>query len=312
MHFAARLAPRPHRRAARRALGPALSAIALASATQFATPARAADAGIASYSLDPSATLMGDVRTRGISDSLNKPGVRLSLLAAHESGLVGVAEAVTVSRRQFLEGQGVGVTLAGGYRIGNPEGWHFGLGLATEIFPGAKFEAPHGFDLGTFTPTDVKTGRYDSRFALLEAGYGALEARLLNVISGTYRGANTGSVCGTLLALRADPTTGLECYARGDKGSRGSWLLDLDYKVPLTPTTTLNLHAGQQKVAHFAEANFTDWRIGLTHKRWGFEWNADVMGTRTQARELYLAQESNGTLRATDNQRLVLSATRHF
>ena len=31
------------------------------------------------------------------------------------------------------------MTLAGGYRFGDPEGWHFGVGLATELFPGAQF-----------------------------------------------------------------------------------------------------------------------------------------------------------------------------
>lgn len=231
-----------------------LAAVALAAASFCAT---AAD-GVATYSVDASATLLSDVRTRGISDSLNKPGLRLSVLAAHESGLVGLAELATVSRKQFLDGNGLGLTLAGGYRFGDPDAWHFGLGLATEIFPGAKFEAPHGFDLGTFTPTDFRTTKYDSRFAVIEVGWGALEGRILNVISKTYRGADTGGVCGTMLALMADPTPGLECYGRGDQGSRGTWLLDLDYKHPLNPATTLNLHVGYQKVANFSEANFSD------------------------------------------------------
>lgn len=290
---------------------PWLGAAAIGLAT-LSPLAQAADEAVASYTVDPSVTLTSDVRTRGISDSLGRPGLRLSVLAAHESGLVGLAEVVSVSRRQFLQGSGVGVTLAGGYRFGDPDGWHFGVGLATELFPGASFQAPHGFDLSTGTPTDVRTTRYDTRFAVLEAGYGALEARALNVISSTYRGADTGGVCGTLLALRADPSAGLACYARGDHGSRGSWLLDLDYRHPLSPDTTLNLHVGHQQVAHFSEADFTDWRIGLAHKRWGIEWNADLLGTRTRARELYLAQRSDGTLRATDDSALMLSATKHF
>jgi len=273
--------------------------------------AQALAAETASYAVDTEVKVTSDQRTRGISDSLNRPGLKLSVQAAHESGLIGLVEFSSVSKKQFLEGDGVGVTLAGGYRFGDPEGWHFGAGLATELFPGAKFEAPHGFDLATGTPTDVQTTRYNSTFAVAEIGYGALEGRILNVISKTYRGADTGGVCGTMLALMPDPTQALECYARGDHGSRGSWLFDLDYKVNLTPATTLNLHGGYQKIAHFKEANFSDYRIGVTHKRWGFDWNADWVTTNTRVRELYLALDGD-TLRATDGNKFVVSVSRRF
>lgn len=274
-----------------------------------AAPSSAADT--ASFAIDTELKLNSDQRTRGISDSLNRPGLKLSVQGAHESGLIGLVELASVSRKQFLDGEGIGVTLAGGYRFGDPEGWHFGVGLATELFPGAKFEAPHVFDFGTGTPADFRTTKYDSAFAVAEIGYGALEGRLLNVISKTYRGADTGGVCGTMLLLMPDPTQALECYARGDHGSRGSWLLDLDYKFNLTPATTLNLHGGYQRMAHFKEANFSDLRIGVTHKRWGMDWSADWMTTNTRVRELYLAQDGD-KLRATDGNRFVVSVARRF
>jgi hypothetical protein len=271
----------------------------------------AAEKETASYAIDTEVRVSTDQRTRGISDSLNKPGVRLSVQAAHESGLIGLAEFSTVSSKQFLGGDGLGVTLAGGYRFGDPDAWHFGVGLATELFPNAKFDAPHGFDLSTGTPTDFRATNYNSSFAVVEVGYGAIEGRILNVISKTYRGADTGGVCGTMLALMPDPTQALECYGRGDHGSRGSWLFDLDYKYSLAPATTLNLHAGYQRIANFQEADFSDVRVGVTHKQWGFEWNADWVDTHTKVRELYLAQDGN-TLRATDDSKLVLSVSRKF
>lgn len=274
-----------------------------------AAPSRAAET--ASFAVDTEVKLATDQRTRGISDSLMNPGVKLSVQAAHESGLIGLLELASVSKKQFLDGRGLGITLAGGYRFGDPDGWHFGAGLATEVFPGAKFEAPHGFDLNTFTPTDVQTTKYDTTFAVAEIGYGPLEGRVLNVVSKTYRGIDTGGVCGTMLLLMADPTQGLECYARGDQNSRGSWLFDLDYKVNLAPATTLTLHGGHQKIKNFSEADFTDYRVGITHKQWGFEWGADVVATRTKVRELYLAQDGD-TLRATDNSKLVLSVSKKF
>ena len=272
---------------------------------------QALSAETASHSIDTEIKLSSDQRTRGISDSLNRPGAKLSVQAAHESGLIGLVEFSSVSKKQFLDGAGLGVTLAGGYRFGDPEGWHFGAGLATELFPGAKFEAPHGFDMSTGTPTDMQTTKYDSAFAVAEIGYGALEGRILNVISKTYRGADTGGVCGTMLLLMADPTQGLECYARGDHNSRGSWLFDLDYKFNLDPATTLNLHGGYQKIANFKEANFSDFRIGITHKHWGFDWNADWVTTNTRVKELYLAQDGD-TLRATDGNKFFVSVSRRF
>ncbi len=265
----------------------------------------------ASFAVDTDVKLTSDLRNRGVSDSLNQPSIKLSVQAAHESGLVGLVEIVTVSQKQFTGGSGIGITVAGGYRFGDPEAWHFGVGLAAELFPGASYQAPHGFDLETGSPTDLKTTNFDTNFAVLEFGYGAVEARLLNVISNTYRGIDTGGVCGTMLQQMADPTQGLECFARGDKGSRGSWLLDVDYKFNLTPATTLNLHAGYQQVANFREADITDVRLGLTHKRWGYEWSADWTSAQTKVRELYLVQDGND-MRATDDSRFVVSVSRRF
>jgi hypothetical protein len=267
---------------------------------------------MSSYAIETEAKLVTDQRTRGISDSFNRPGAKLGVQAVHESGLVGIVELATVSKHQFTGGSGIGVTAAGGYRFGDPEAWHFGAGLAAEFFPGARFDAPHGFDFTTFSPTDFRSTKYDTAFAVLEAGYGALEGRVMNVVSKNYRGISTGGVCGTMLALMADPTAGLACYARGDQGARGSWLFDLDYKMHLDPATTLTLHAGYQKIANFPEANFADYRIGVMHKRWGFDWGADWSTTRTRVRELYLAADSAGNLRATDGSKLVLSVSRRF
>jgi hypothetical protein len=287
--------------------------------------AQAADHEVASYQLDTKVTVFSDVRTRGTSDSLLQPGVKLGLEFAHESGLVAVADINTVSTKQFTNGNGTDLTLGAGYRFGNPEGWHFGVGLAAEIFPGAKVITGHQIDptlllTGATDPTfDMKETNFNSQFGVLEISYGALEARVLSVISNTYRGADTGTVCGSLLQFSPDQVTDLfnpnsklsQCYARGDNNSRGTLLYDLDYKITVAPATTLLLHVGYQNVANFSEANFTDYQIGLKRKQWGFEWSADYYTTRTKARELYLALDGSN-MRATDNSKLVLSVSRKF
>lgn len=276
-----------------------------------ATPALALADEMASYAVDVTARVSSDIRTRGVSDSLNGPGAKVSIQVAHESGLVALAEFTTVSKKQFLNGDGVGVLLAGGYRFGDPEAWHFGLGLASEMFPDAQFKAPHRFDAQAFTLTDERTTNYNSQFAVLEVGYGALEGRIARVLSKTYRGADTGGVCGTLLQFRADPTKGLECYDKGDRNSRGSMLYDLDYKYALGMNTTLKLHAGYQQIVNFSEANFADYGVGLAHRWAGFDWGFDWVTTTTRAKELYLA-EDDGHARATDDDRWVFSISRQF
>jgi hypothetical protein len=274
--------------------------------------AAASAADTASYAIDTQVKLVTDQRTRGISDSYDKPGVKLSMLAVHESGLVALAELATVSKTQFLKGKGVDLTLAGGYRFGDPEAWHYGVGAATEVFADARFDAPFSFD-AEGNPTDFRSTNYNTTFAVLEVGYGAVEGRILNVLSKTYRGANTGGVCGTMLQYTAatDPTQALACYGRGDHNSRGSWLFDLGYKLNLDPATTLNLHAGYQKVANFKEANFSDYSVGVTHKHWGFEWNAEWLTTNTRVPALYLQGDASAP-RATDNSKLVLAVSHGF
>ncbi len=273
--------------------------------------AHAAEQELASYALDTTLKLSSDQRTRGTSDSLSQPSLKLTIQGAHESGLIALAEFDTVSKKQFLGGAGLGMLLAAGYRFGDPDEWHFGAGMAAELFPGAKFTAPHGFDLSTGELLAIRRSNFNSAFAVLEVGYGPIEGRILNVVSKTYRGANTGGVCGTMLGLMPDPTKALECYGRGDHGSRGTWLFDLGYKTSLAPATELSLHAGYQKVANFKEANLFDMSVGLTHAAWGFDWGVEWVGTRAPVRELYLVQDG-AKFRATDQNKVVASVSKSF
>lgn len=289
---------------------PSIAVLAFTLLSAAAAP-RAKASETESYAVEPEIRVSSDQRNRGVSDSLGGPGIKLSVQVAHETGLVGVVEIGNVSRKQFLGGEGYNLLLAGGWRSGDPDAWHFGIGAATELFPGAKFDAPHAFDMNAFAPAQVRATRYDSSFAVLELGYGAIEGRLLNVVSRNYRGADTGGVCGTMLALMPDPTRALACYGRGDNNSRGSWLADLGYSYPVVPAITLKFHAGQQKIRHFREADLTDASVGVMLQRWGYRWSADWIATHARVRELYLAMD-DGRLRATDGHRLVVSVAHPF
>ncbi len=252
---------------------------------------------IAEHSVEATVRLMNDRRSRGISDSGRRPALELHVEAAHASGLVGVFELGTVSDKVYLESNGFNALFAAGYRWGNPDGWHFGVGLAHERFPGAHFEAPTAIDIMVDpdsgmpfpVPAGVRDFNFTTSYAVLEFAYGALEGRYLNVVSRDFRGLNTGMVCGTLLVMRADPTSGLDCFARGDQGSRGTHLLDLDWRHAIDGRTWITLHGGIQKVRHFKEADGWDYRAGVKHNRWGIDWQLEVVGARMKARELYIA-----------------------
>lgn len=280
-------------------------------ASAICVNARADDTDTATYSITPSVSLMSDVRTRGVSDSRNGPGARLSIDAAQEIGLVAVAEVNNVSRAEFTNGDGTDITLAGGWRFGNPDKWHFGIGLATEIFPRANFDSPQAFDFVNQVPTNVTGTNYNTDYALLELGYGNLQGRVIGVISKTYRGANTGGVCGTMLQFDANPTRALECYARGNHGSRGTLLFDLDYQYAIRGDTTLQLHAGYQKVANFPEANSFDYSIGVKHVRWGFEWSLSWVAAIVRTPTLFAVQDGN-SVKSTSKPTLLASVSRKF
>lgn len=111
--------------------------------------------------------------------------------------------------------------------------------------------------------------------------------------------------------MSSDPTAGLACYARGDRNSRGTLLADLNYRIDLDPRTTLNLHLGLQKVKNFREADTTDYAIGITHKRWGFDFGAEWVGVNTRVREVYLVPDGD-RLRAVEANRLLVSVARRF
>jgi hypothetical protein len=277
---------------------------------------------IAEYALDLRLRVFNDRRIGGVSETFRKPGAEFHVEAAHSSGLVGLVELATVAKENYphgtgnVDGTGYTVVLGGGYRWGDPEGWHFGAGAAHENFPSAKFtNFPVSLE-EAFTDTGSRDTKFDTSYALFEFAYGAIEARYLYTVSKDFRGANTSTVCTGLLfdavSTGGDPTAGFDCFARGDKRSRGTQLLDVDYKLPLDGRTALLLHGGMKKVKNFSEADIVDWKIGLQHSRWGIDWIIEAVGTDAERRELYKAADSSGNVKQMDNSAVLLTASYTF
>lgn len=249
--------------------------------------AHAAEPGepeIQSYSLDMEAKLSSDRRTNGLSDTYRRPGAEFTVTAAHESGFLGYLQLGTVAKESFPDGNKTTAIGALGYRWGKPEGWHFGVGAAQEMFPGASLEL-HDNELvyAMGGPAEVIKTNFDTTFGLFEFGYGIVEARYMLVLSKDFRGNNTSVVCGTaaqIALIENDMTFGQasSCYDRGYHNSRGSQLLQVEAKIPLNGNTKLLTHVGYTAVRNFSFLNTLDYKLGVIHTRWGLDFEADIVG----------------------------------
>ena len=297
-------------------------ALAALSSAAVCHAAPAEEPKLQSYSIDFELKAMSDRRTRGVSDSYKRPAAEFTVNAAHESGLVGFLQLGTVSKTLFPAGNGGSITGAVGYRSGDPERFHYGLGVAKEWFPSAHAEAPTGVDWETTATTGVPsfTGladtRFDTSYLVLELGWGRLEGRYLYVLSRDFRGNNTATLCGSTYLMPAllggDPSQAINCYGSGPQQSGGSHLLDLDYKYPLNGQTKLLAHVGYQKVKNFSGIDGWDYRLGAVHTRWGLDFSAELVGAALRNRDFANVADANGNTRRVDSTTVVLSVAKRF
>ncbi len=296
------------------ALGALCASLSGAAFAQSAAAPAPDEPKIQSYAIDTEVKLSSDRKTRGVSDTFNRPGAELTVDAVHESGLLAHLQLASVSKVVFPYSNRLNTTLALGWRGGSPEGLHYGAAVAHEWFTRARADAPTGFD-ELMNPLGMASTRFNTNYLVGELGYGIFTARYLYVTSKDFRGLNTSTVCaGYLPAVLAggDPTAAMGCYGAGFKNSRGSQLLDLDMAYPLNGSTQLIGHLGWQYVRHFSAMNTVDFRLGIEHTRWGFVFGAEVAGAKVRNRELFVATDEGGTSRRLDRTALILSLAKRF
>lgn len=293
------------------ALCASLSGAAFAQTTSGPAPD---EPKIQSYAIDTEVKLSSDRKTRGVSDTFNRPGAELTVDAVHESGLLAHFQLASVSKVIFPNSNRLNTTLALGWRGGSPEGLHYGGGVAREWFSRARADAPTGFD-EQMNPLGMASTKFNTTYLLGELGYGIFTARYLYVASKDFRGLNTSTVCAGYLPavmVGGDPTSAMNCYGAGFQNSRGSQLLDLDMAYPLNGSTQLIGHLGWQYVRHFSAMNTMDYRLGIEHTRWGFVFGAEVAGAKVRNRELFVATDEGGTSRRLDRTAVILSIAKRF
>lgn len=293
----------------------ALAALTLGASALAQGRAAPPEPEVQSYSIDTEVKLLSDRKSRGVSDTFNRPGAELTLNAAHESGLIGRLQLASVSKVIFPESNRTTLLAAVGYRGGDPEGWHYGAGIAREWFPQARAtDVPTGFD-EALQPTGTATSRFHTSYLVGELGWGIVNARYLYVLSRDYRGLNTSTICaGYLPAVMAggDPSAAFNCYGPGMRRTGGTHLLDFDIAYPLDGQTRLLAHVGLQAVRNFSALNTVDYSVGVAHKRWGLTFGAEITGVRVRDRSLFTAMDASGNVRKLDRTVLVLSVAKQF
>lgn len=270
---------------------------------------------IQSYAIDYEVKLLSDRRTNGLSDTYLRPGAEFTVNAAHESGVIGYLQLGNVAKANFPGSNLWTAVAAVGYRWGNPQGWHYGVGLAQEMFPGAAVKDAPRNALGD--PNDTMNTNFDTSFAVLELGYGMVEARYLNVISKDFRGNNTAVVCGSrfipeLLAGTADLAATAACYGDGVNHSRGSQLLSIDTKYPLRHDTKLVAHVGYTQVKNFSQVRTIDYKLGVAHTHWGLDFELDAIAASMRDRSYAITYDSEGRTKRMDRTALVASVAKRF
>lgn len=294
-----------------------LAVLAVMAGLIHSAPAMADDPKLQSYSLDIEAKVLTDRKNRGVSDTYNRPGAELTMEAVHESGMVGYLQLGTVRKEIFPDTNGLQVTGALGYRWGNPDGWHYGVGVAQEWFPGSKVnDAPTGIDWSTGQPTGVTNTRFDTTYGIFEFAYGVVEARYMVVLSEDLRGNNTAIICGSTympaVLAGGDPAKAIACYDAGFKHSRGSHLLDIGIEHKLDGRNKLIAHIGFQKMRNFRDADLVDYKLGIVHTRWGLDFGAELAGAVLRNRELAVVLDSAGNSRKVDRAAVILSLAKRF
>ena len=211
------------------------SLIAVAIAGAFSLPSvvmaqAAAPAAASPHTFTGNVGLFSDYRFRGISQTFGKPAVQGGFDYAHASGLYVGVWGSNISWLSDLPGDissSIEIDVYGGYKGGFAGDFSYDLGVLRYNYPGSY---PHGFvDADT---TEVYAG----------LGWQWLSAKYSHTVSKHIFG----------------------WFGDNGEKTRGSGYLELNATFDLGDGWGLTGHAGRQRIKHFSDASYTDWKIGVT------------------------------------------------
>lgn len=80
----------------------------------------------------------------------------------------------------------------------------------------------------------------------------------------------------------------------------------------MASNTKLITHLGYTKVKNFRMGDTLDYKLGVLHTRWGFDFEADVVGGRMRNDYYGMTVDKNGNIKHMDRTALVASIAKRF
>lgn len=212
------------------------SLIALALIGAFAAPAFAEDAPAAEdkgpHTLTANVGMVSDYIFRGISQTQGQPAIQGGFDYSHSSGLYAGTWAsnvgwVTRSDYSAKDNNNMEWDFYAGYKGAFADDFTYDLGAIEYYYPGDKNNNP------TADSTEV---------------YAAIGWKFITL---KYNYAVSSHLFGW-----TDPTM--------TKKTRGSGYIDLSANYDLGEGWGVNAHVGHQDIKNYADASYTDWKLGVT------------------------------------------------
>ena len=251
-----------------------------------------AAASVASAEITGNVSLVSEYAFRGISQTWERPAIQGGFDYTHSSGFYLGTWASNVSSNTFPNAN-MEWDFYGGYNGKINDDLSYNVGLLQYYYPGGKTSA--------FSPND--------KFNTLEA-YAGITWKWLNLkyshtLTDYFGVSNTGF-------QPCNFNTGVCDLPNGD--SKGSGYIEANVTYEIMEKLNLVAHIGHQKVRHYKNLDYTDWKIGIT-KELPKEWGGVTVGLAyvdTDADKAYYRFNASGETKTLSDSRVILSVGKTF
>jgi uncharacterized protein (TIGR02001 family) len=238
-----------------------------------------ASAQSAASPLTGNLTVTSDYRFRGISQSFKQPALQGGIDFNHASGFYLGNWNSSVSGNQYLNGASLEMDFYGGYKAALAKDVTLDVGGLYYYYPGSYYSSV------------TKKDRYDNFELYVGGTFGPLSAKVSVAVTDFFGQDETTSAA-----------TG---------STKGSYYLEGNYATEIMPKVTLGAHVGYQNVRNFSDANYVDYKLGLTYDWTGWMLGAAVVGTNADEK-IYVAGNQQTTGKELGKAGVVVSIGKSF
>lgn len=256
--------------------------------TAFSTLLVLAMASPAKADVTGNLSLVSDYAFRGISQTWERPAIQGGFDYTHPSGFYLGTWASNVSGNSFANAS-MEWDFYGGYNWKVNDDFSVNAGLLQYYYPGGK-TAP-------VAPND----KYDTLEAYIGATWKWINLKYSHTLTDYFGVSSTGLTPCNFATGICDPTNG---------NSKGSGYVELNINYELPQKFMLGFHVGHQKVRHYGNLDYTDYKLSVTKELAGF--NVGLAYVDTDADENYYTGVVNGDRAELSDGRVILSVGKTF